>query len=236
VRTGPMVRRGANSSHVSQRAPSTLRPPTLSATCASPPVFSRMFPLPVVESSCLHVDFRIPIDLRRYLAKQLALDCDDEALLNFAAHADGATLSKLARAIRRFSTERARTRWAECAVALATLEKIAARVDAAVDASHAILCLGCVRIDFGEHATEEHRGSECVVVDLSAALAANSGGTRSKGGYKPIAERLQTIIEQFRALRAAFHLPHYGLDCYVTNSRVTFTWSPLSSRSDESPA
>jgi hypothetical protein len=233
VRTGPMVRRGANSSHVSQRAPSTLRPPTLSATCASPPVFSRMFSLPVIESSCLHVDFRIPIDLRRYLAKQLALDCDDEALLNFAAHADGATLSKLARAIRRFSTERARTRWSECAVALATFEKIA---DTAADASHAILCLGCARTDFGAHATEAHHGPRCVVVDLSAALGANSGRARSKGGRKPLAERLQTIIEQFRALRAAFHLPHYGLDCYVTNSRVTFTWSPLSSGSNESAA
>ena len=233
MRTGPMVRRGGNSSHVSHRAPSTLRPPTLSATCASPPVFSQMFPLPVIESSCLHVDFRIPIDLRRYLAKQLALDCDDEALLNFAAHADGATLSKLARAIRRFSTERARTRWAECAVALATLERIA---DTGADASNAILCLGCARLDFGEHATEAHHGSECVVVDLSTALGANSGGTRSKGGRKPIAERLQTVIEQYRALRAAFHLPHYGLDCYVTNSQVTFTWSPLSSGSNESAA
>ena len=230
MRTGPMVRRGANSSHVSQRAPSTLRPPTLSAASAAQPVLSRIFSLPVIESSCLHVEFRIPIDLRRYLAKQLALDCDDEALLNFAAHADGATLSKLARAIRRFSTERARTRWSECAVALATFEKIAARADTA----HAILCLGCARIDFGEHATEAHHGSECVVVDLSAALGANSGGAHSRGGRKPIAKRLQTIIEQFRALRAAFHLPHYGLDCYVTNSRVTFTWSPLSSGSNES--
>lgn len=232
MRTGPMVRRGANVPHVSQRAPSTLRPPTLSATSAAQPELSRIFSVPVIESSCLHVDFRIPIDLRRYLAKQLALDCDDEALLNFAAHADGATLSKLARAIRRFSTERARTPWSECAVALATFEKISARADTA----HAILCLGCTRIAFGEHATEEHRGSECVVVDLSAALGTNSGGARSKGGRKPIAERLQTIIEQFRALRAAFHLPHYGLDCYVTNSRVTFTWSPLSSGSKESAA
>jgi len=231
VRTGPMVRRGANSSHVSQRAPSTLRPPTLSATSA----LSRIFSVPVIESSCLHVEFRIPIDLRRYLAKQLALDCDDEALLNFAAHADGATLSKLARAIRRFSTERAHMRWSECAVALAAFEKNAARGES-TDASQAILCLGCARIDFGEHATEAHRGSECVVVDLSAALGANSGGARSKGGRKPIAERLQTIIEQFRALRAAFHLPHHGLDCYVTNSRVTFTWSPLSSGSNESVA
>jgi len=194
-----------------------------------------MFPLPVIESSCLHVEFQIPIDLRRYLERQLALDCDNEGLLNFAANADGATLSKLARAIRRFSTERARTRWSECAVALATFEKIAARADTAADTPRAILCLGCARIDFDEHATEEHRGSECVVVDLSAALGTNSGSARSKGG-KPIAERLQAIIEQFRALRAAFHLPHYGLDCYVTNSRVTFTWSPLSSGSNESAA
>jgi hypothetical protein len=71
---------------------------------------------------------------------------------------------------------------------------------------------------------------------LSAALGASAGGARSKGSRKLIAERLQTIIEQFRALRAAFHLPHYGLDCYVTNSRVTFTWSPLSSGSNESAA
>src|SRR5260370_17046989 len=122
-----MVRRGATSSHVSQRAPSTLRPPTLSATSAAQPVLSRIFSLPVIESSCLHVEFRIPIDLRRYLAKQLALDCDDEALLNFAAHADGATLSKLARAIRRFSTERARTQWSQSRVALATFPKIPPR-------------------------------------------------------------------------------------------------------------
>ena len=233
MRTGPMVSRGANSSHVSHRAPSTLRPPTLSATSAAQPVFSRIFSMPVIESSCLHVDFRIPIDLRRYLKKQLALDCDDEALLNFAARADGATLCKLARAIRRFSTERARTRWAECSVALAALERIA---DAAADTPHAILCLGCARLDFGEQATEAHGGSECVVVDLSTALGASSGGARSKRDRKPIAERLQTIIEQFRTLRAAFHLPHYGLDCYVTNSRVTFTWSPLSSGSNESAA
>src|SRR5260370_22025310 len=144
-----MVRRGANSSHVSQRAPSTLRPPTLSGTSAVQPVLWRILSLPVIEPSCLHVEFRMPIDLRRYLAKQLALDCDDEALLNFAAHADGATLSKLARAIRRFSTERARTRWSECGVALATFEKIPARADTA----HAILCLGCAHIHSDHHPT-----------------------------------------------------------------------------------
>jgi hypothetical protein len=234
VRTGPMVRRDANVSHVSQRAPSNLRPPTSSATAAAQPVFSRMFPAatPVIESSCLHVEFRIPIDLRRYLKKQLALDCDDETLLNLAAHANGAMLSKLARAIRRFSTERARTRWSECAVTLATFEKNAARGHTA-DASHAILCLGCARIEFDEHAAQAHHDSGCLVVDLSAALGVNSKRTRSNGARKPIADRLQVIVEQFRALRAAFHLPHYDLDCYVTNSRVTFTWSPLSSGSGE---
>src|SRR5260370_26051368 len=198
-----MVRRGANSSHVSQRAPSTLRPPTLSATSAVQPVLSRIFSLPVIESSCLHVEFRIPIDLRRYLAKQLALDCDDEALLNFAAHADGSTLSQLSRAIRRFSTERARTRWSECGVALATFEKIAARADTA----HAILCLGCARIDFGEHATEAHHGSECVVVDLSAALGSNAGCAHSRAVRKPIPDRLQTVFAPFRALLDSFPLP-----------------------------
>ena len=232
MRTGPMVRRGANVPHVYQRTLSTVRPPAGAAINADQSELSRIFSVPVIESSCLHVEFRIPIDLRRYLSKQLALDCNDEALLNFAAHADCATLSKLARAIRRFSTERARTRWAECAVTLAAFEKIAMCAETA----HAILCLGCARIDFGPHVAEAHHGSECVVVDLSSALRANSGGTRSKGGRKPIAERLQTLIEQFRALRAAFHLPHYGLDCYVTNSRVTFTWSPLSSGSSESAA
>jgi hypothetical protein len=43
-----------------------------------------------------------------------------------------------------------------------------------------------------------------------------------------IADRLQRQVEEFRALRSAFGLPHYELDLYGSGHQVNFTWHPLS--------
>jgi hypothetical protein len=47
-------------------------------------------------------------------------------------------------------------------------------------------------------------------------------------GEDAIADRLQRQVEEFRALRSAFGLPHYELDLYGSGHQVNFTWHPLS--------
>ncbi|MGH7916600.1 MAG: hypothetical protein ACREQE_03960, partial [Candidatus Binataceae bacterium] len=131
-------------------------------------------------------------------------------------------LSKLARAIRRYSTERAHEAWIECAVALARFEE-EARVS---EPSHAVLCMRCVRVDFGNG--EAHRSPGCLAVTLATAFGAGAEPCEPHQYPAGItAARLQKVIEEFRALRVAFGLPHYELDCYLTNAQVTFTWRPL---------
>jgi hypothetical protein len=183
-------------------------------------------PSQIAESACAHLECRLPINLRRFLAEQMgsALQAGDDNLLKLAAHADGATLSRLARAIRRYSTERAHEAWAECAVALSCF--------VSVDRSNparAVLCLKCGRADFDGDAARAHQAPGCLIVNLEgvgvAAAKANSR-TRAEAA---IANHLQRLIEEFRALRVAFGLPHFELDSYVKNHQVIFTWRPLPS-------
>jgi hypothetical protein len=58
----------------------------------------------------LHAECKLPINLRNFLAQQFgpALESDNESILDMAANADPATLSRVARAIRRYSTSRTR--------------------------------------------------------------------------------------------------------------------------------
>jgi hypothetical protein len=90
--------------------------------------------------------------------------------------------------------------------------------------SVARLCLECARLEFGAEAGEDHLGPRCVTVDLSPACVARP----EAGNDSPVSDRLQRQIEDFRAMRAAFGLSHFDLDCYVTNRRVMFSWRPLS--------
>ena len=223
MRTGPLVRRGANVSRVVQGAPARLRRAALPRTSDLPACGNLPLPLPspIIESSCLHVECRLPINLRQFLAQQFGstLDCDNDTILDMAAHADEATLSRVARAIRRYSTIRAREAWAECAAMLGDFER-----EGANSAPAAVLCLGCSRLEFGADAAGAHCGPRCVTVDLVPACtkrAKSSGKARS-----PIPDRLQRQIEEFRTMRAAFGLSHFDLDCYVTNRRVMFSWRP----------
>jgi len=215
LRTGPLVRRGANASRVVPGAPAAPRRAVLPRTSELPPFGNLPLQTPIIESSCLHVECKLPIDLRHFLAEQFApsLDSDNASILDMAANADEATLSRVARAIRRYSTSRAREAWAQCAMTLDDLEREGTRANPA-----ARLCLECARLEFGASACEAHVGPRCLTVDLLPACPA---------GLTPVPDRLQRQVEEFRAMRAAFGLSHFDLDCYVTNRRVMFSWRPL---------
>lgn len=220
MRTGPLVRRGAHASRIVPGVPATLRRAGLPRSLELPAFDNLPLPSPIIEASCLHAECKLPINLRNFLAQQFgpALESDNESILDMAANADPATLSRVARAIRRYSTSRAREAWSECAVALEVFERRAMNA-----ASAARLCLECARLEFGAEAFEAHLAPRCLTVDLLPACAPRSQPNNNSS----VSDRLQRQIEDFRAMRAAFGLPHFDLDCYVTNRRVMFSWRPL---------
>jgi len=161
----------------------------------------------------------LPINLRHFLAEQLGLmvDSGDEAIMNVAATADSKTLSKIARAIRRYSTARAHEEWAECNVQLERLVDPDANTPAPVT-----LCLKCAQIEFGEAGVSDHHPSACLPVDLTKSRGASGNRAAERDVTK-----VQRVIEEFRALRVAFGLPHFELDCYPRADQIVFTWRPL---------
>jgi hypothetical protein len=166
------------------------------------------------RSSC-----RLPINLRSFLAAQLGCQAEasDDTILSFAARADQSTLNKLARAIRRYSTARAREPWAECSLTMAAF------VEAHQHWRPVVLCLRCVRVDFGDASLREHQRNGCLPIALARTEPSDVGDTAAQA----VPERIQRLVEEFRALRAAFGLPHFDLDCYVRGEELTFMWHPL---------
>jgi hypothetical protein len=178
------------------------------------------FPLPSIppkvgsRASC-----RLPINLRSFLAAQLGCSpgVNDDTILNLATHADPSTLNKLARAIRRYSTARAREAWAECGLA------VPAFVQAHRQGQPVVLCLRCVRVELGEAVLHRHQRNGCVPITLAQPEASNGADATAE----ELTEQIQRTVEEFRALRAAFGLPHFDLDCYVRNEQLTLMWRPL---------
>ena len=187
--------------------------------------FPKPRPEPIIEASCLHQKCRLPINLREFLSEQFGstLNCDSDTILSLAANADQPTLSKLARAIRRYSTTRAHQDWAEYS---AGLGQFAQEARARGGHPKAGLCLKCACLAFGE-SLADHRWRSCLVVDLGPACL---GAVINDGEdlEDAIADQLQRQVEEFRTLRSAFGLPHYELDLYGSGGRVNFTWHPLS--------
>jgi hypothetical protein len=171
------------------------------------------------KSSCVHLECRLPINLREFLAKQLGavLDESDETMLKLAANAEESTLSRLARAIRRYSTTRAHESWEESGVPLS-------RFVEASGAEEIALCLACARVEFGDGALVRHQTAGCVSLALNIAC---TRGTSAAPDQVAVADAIRRLIEEFRRLRAAFGLPHFELDSYVRNDQVVFTWRPL---------
>ena len=169
--------------------------------------------------------FDLPINLREFLASQLdiplndVLRIDEDGVFTLDGAAGEGALSRVARAIRRYSTQRAHERWEECASALT---RLAHELEwARGSGEQLVLCLGCATLELSGDAVARHRRRGCVAVELSATTSCPID--QSQG----LPEMLRHVIEGFRLGRAALGLTHYDLDCYVARGQVIFTWRPV---------
>jgi hypothetical protein len=229
VRNGPLVHRRA---HVSRFAYGTLSPLDRLASLAplaglrSP---ARRIVVPPPEPSQfeprrLSLGGRLPINLRKFLAEQLgaAARVEEDAIVTLDSRSAESLMRELARAIRRFSAERAREAWTERAVSLERLGHEFFGTGAG-ERIPVVLCLRCAA--FGTGALEQHCGENCLAVDLGPAVLAE----RLAGHCgAPTADAMHRAVDNFRAARTAAGKPHYDFDCYVAGGQVIFTWRPLS--------
>jgi hypothetical protein len=132
-----------------------------------------------------------------------------------------AMMRDLARAIRRYSAQRAREAWTECAVGTERLEHEFFGPDAD-ERCPVVLCLRCVA--FGTGALEQHCGPDCVPVDLSSAVHAER---IERGSDAHPADAMTRAVENFRNARNKAGRPHHDLDCYTAGGQMIFTWRPV---------
>lgn len=226
MRTGPLGRREAHISRFIEGSISGLVRPAFNdpvgrQSNANGSARMPRFRMPSPPSSSLGLKYSLPINLREFLAEEFAggLQIDDDGVFTLGPEAGEDALTRVARAIRRYSTTRAHERWDECCVAIARL-----RDDlewAAESGDQVALCLGCAMLEAGAGAVGRHRGHGCVAVDLSANTASHVDEPEGLPGV------LLRVIEGFRLGRAALGLPHYDLDCYIARDQVIFTWRPI---------
>ena len=177
------------------------------------------------ESQRLQLGSRLPINLRHFLAEQLgaSMRIEDDSIVALEPRSNETLMRELARAIRRFSAERAREAWCECAMGLDRLERefFAAPSD---DRGPVVLCLRCSCVGAGP--LDQHCGSRCLPVHLGAEVRAQQlEGKCVDGALTP--DALHRAVENFRLRRSEVGEPHYDLDCYVAGGQVVFTWRPL---------
>lgn len=229
MRNGPLVHRHA---HVSRFAYGTPTPLERLASLAPPPAAPRPFVRRARaqqvepdqwEPPRLPLGCKLPINLRQFLAQQLGSTArvEEDAIVALNQSSGETLMRELARAIRRFSAERAREAWNECAIGLNRLEHEFFGPNAD-ERSPVVLCLRCSV--FGTGALEQHCGRNCVAVDLSSAVKAQQ---MERGLDAPTPDAMHRAVENFRNSRTAAERPHYDLDCYVAGGQVVFTWRPL---------
>jgi len=175
----------------------------------------------------LQLGSRLPINLREFLAEQLGprMRIEEDTIVALRPGSNEALMRELARAIRRFSAERAREAWSECAILIDRLERefFATPGD---DRGPVVLCLRCSCVGAGP--LDQHCGTRCLPVHLGAEVRAQQlEGKCASGTLTP--DALHFAVEHFRNQRTADGLPHYDLDCYVAGGQVIFTWRPLPS-------
>ena len=194
--------------------PARLRNPTRNSSSDSPPL--------------LNLKCALPINLHEFLAEQFAGDrlsdglrIDEDGVFTLGQGAGEDTLSRVARAIRRYSTQRAHERWDECATALAGLTD---DLDWAAESGEQVaLCLGCAGL---EDRRRRHRAS-------SSGWMRRGGAERADRQLRRGAERAaRSAAARDRGLPSG---PRGALACrmmisIVTSARgqVIFTWRPLS--------
>jgi hypothetical protein len=231
LRIGPLGRREAHISRFIEGFSSGFRRPAFIDSLGRERVLNRRARPARLRNSTrnslsdalpLNLQCALPINLREFLAEQFTggLRIDEDGVFALGPGANDDALSRVARAIRRYSTERAREQWEECATALARLGD---DLDWATESGDpVVLCLRCAVLETGVDAVGRHRGAGCVAVELSAEVASHVQEPRD------LPELLLRVVEGFRLGRAALGLSHYDLDCYVARKQVIFTWRPLS--------
>jgi len=230
VRNGRLVHRRAHASRFAFGAQSPLERLQSLSAFGSPRAVPRLARSVQVEASAwkmqrLQLGSRLPINLRHFLAEQLgsSMRVEDDSIVALEPRSNEALMRELARAIRRFSTERAREAWCECAMGLDRLERefFAAPSD---DRGPVVLCLRCSCVGAGP--LDQHCGSRCLPVHLGAEVRAQQlEGKCVDGALTP--DALHRAVENFRLHRTEAGLPHYDLDCYVAGGQAVFTWRPL---------
>ncbi len=227
MRNGPLVRRHAHVSRFAYGTPTPLERLAALAPTGAPRPFvrrARVQPEPdLSEPMRLPLGNRLPINLRQFLARELGTIArvEEDTIVALAPRSSNLLMRELARAIRRFSAERAREAWNECAIGLSRLEHEFFSSGPG-ERSPVVLCLRCSA--FGTGALEQHCGINCLAVDLGSAVKEQQ---MELGLDAPTPDAMHRAVENFRAARIAAGRPHYDLDCYAANGQVVFTWRPL---------
>ncbi len=228
MRSGPLVHRRAQVSRLAYGTPTPLERLASLAPLGTPRPFSRRVRAPQKEAQefepvRLNLGSRLPINLRNFLTRQLGAIAriEEDVIIALKPRSSETLIRELARAIRRFSAERAREPWSEFTIQLERLEHefFGPHADARTPV---VLCLRCACIGTG--ALEQHCGPNCLAVDLGAAVKADR---LERGPSAPGANAMHRAVESFRAARESAGLEHHDLDCYVAGAQVIFTWHPL---------
>lgn len=231
MRNGPSVYRRARVSRAILGVPSPLERLAALGTAGDAAQgerrANRFSACSVWQSSRLYLGGRLPINLRRFLAEELgpSMRVENDRIVVLEPRSGDVLMRELARAIRRFSAERAHQTWSECAISLARLESEFFRAPA-LGRCPVVLCLRCACIGAGP--LDEHGGTNCLPVNLDSAPG-DFEASRERGDSDVVPEAISQAVENFRMAREATGLPHYDLDCFVTNGQVIFTWRPLPS-------
>ncbi len=167
----------------------------------------------------------LPINLRCFLAAELGtrLCIDDSTIAPASGEFPEAFMRDLARAIRRFSFERAHESWVEVVMGRLALEEGLTR--ARIGACQVVLCLTCARISVGVNGLGEHRDASCLAVTMHGFASCDYEGEQIALSSQ-LRRNLYHEIENFRRDRIAMGLPHYDLDYYLRDSQYVFTWRP----------
>jgi hypothetical protein len=229
VRNGPMVHRRAHVSRLGFGAPSPLERLQSLAVLGGGRSFGRRARAAAVdaefETQRLQLGSRLPINLKHFLAEQLgaSMRIEDDSIVALEPRSGEVLMRELARAIRRFSAERAREAWAECAIGMDRLERefFGEPLDVR---GPVVLCLRCSCLGTGP--LDQHCGARCLAADLGAEVRAQQLEGRTDGNHLS-SDVLHRAVENFRQTRTAAGLPHYDLDCYAAGGQVIFTWRPL---------
>jgi hypothetical protein len=237
VRSGPQIRRSAHVSRYAYGAPSPLeRLAILAPAAGQPNVFFRRtrnaraaVEPPAWEPQSIQLGSRLPINLRYFLAEQLgpSMRVDEDTITALEPRSGDSLMRELARAIRRFSAERAREAWSECSVGLRKLEAEMAAASSDCNCGvTAVLCLRCACVATG--ANDQHSGGDCLAIKFDVGIGSDAGSCAGRARVEAITpDALHRAVESFRSGRTAARLPHYDLDCYAAGGQAIFTWRPL---------